>query len=531
MTWPGRGLCAVALSLACAGAGCAGRRQQPAGPSSATQTSTAPRAASLPAPSTAPLDPPLQQAIVRVLSAPELARGTWGVTVESLDLPGALASVNADRLLLPSSTMKLVTLAAAATRLGWDHTFDTRLIAVGSRAGGELAGDLIVVGSGDPSLDDWDGAATRVFNEWAHGLKAAGISTVRGRLIGDATAFDDETLGAGWAWDDLDRSFAAEVSGLQFNQDSAQLTVVPAAGAGAPPAITVTPASSGLTFASSILTSAAGTVARVSTRRLPGSSVLELSGTVPAAGPAFVRNVSVPHPPLYFLEALRRALTENGIDIRGPTVEAAAPAAGTASSTNGAVVLSHRSPPLSMLAQTMMKLSQNLYAETLLKATGGAASGSNAAGAQASPATRGSWSAGLAEVRSLLDAWGIPSGSIAQVDGSGLSRYNYATPGALVAVLKHVDADPRLREPFRAALPIAGRDGTLEQRMRGISAERTVIAKTGSMSNARALAGYAKAANGESLAFAIIANNFGGLAEPVDRAIDAIVNEIASFSR
>ena len=95
-----------------------------------------------------------------------------------------------------------------------------------------------------------------------------------------------------------------------------------------------------------------------------------------------------------------------------------------------------------------------------------------------------------------------------QADGSGLSRYNYATPETLVAILSHVDRDERLRGPFEAALPVAGRDRALETRMKGTPAEGNARIKTGSMANVRAMSGYVQTADGETLAFAIIANNF-----------------------
>ncbi len=142
-----------------------------------------------------------------------------------------------------------------------------------------------------------------------------------------------------------------------------------------------------------------------------------------------------------------------------------------------------------------MKVSQNLYAETFVKTMGAAAGAPTAAG-------------GLAAARQTLEAWGVAPGALIMVDGSGLSRYDYITPEALVTILAHVDGDRRLRDPFEAALPIAGRDGTLTRRMKGTPAEGNVRAKTGSMANVRSLAGYVTTADGEPLAFAILANDF-----------------------
>src|SRR5262249_28306663 len=156
-----------------------------------------------------------------------LQSGTWGIVVKSLARDEVLYSVNSQKLLLPSSNLKILTLAAAADKLGWDFTYQTRLIAAGSIANGVLDGDLIVVGSVDPSIDNWDGAATRLFAGWAEQLKADGIHTVTGRIIGDDDAFDDDGLGRGWEWDDLDRSYAASVGALQFNENTAQVTIGP----------------------------------------------------------------------------------------------------------------------------------------------------------------------------------------------------------------------------------------------------------------------------------------------------------------
>ena len=135
---------------------------------------------------------------------------------------------------MPASNMKVVTLAAAAERLGWDFAFETRLVADGAIDERFLNGDLIVVGHGDPSLDDWDGAATRLFETWARAIKARGIDTIGGRIIGNDNAFDDALLGSGWAWDDLDRSFATSIGALQFNQNTAQVTIGPGAAEAAP---------------------------------------------------------------------------------------------------------------------------------------------------------------------------------------------------------------------------------------------------------------------------------------------------------
>jgi D-alanyl-D-alanine carboxypeptidase/D-alanyl-D-alanine-endopeptidase (penicillin-binding protein 4) len=166
-----------------------------------------------------------------------------------------------------------------------------------------------------------------------------------------------------------------------------------------------------------------------------------------------------------------------------------------------------------------MKLSQNMYAETLLRTMGKQRSGVGTA------------DAGRAVVRDVLTSWGVPASEVLMADGSGLSRYNLVTADAMVTVLAHVYDDTRLRQPYVNSLPIAGRAGTLSARMKGTPAEGNVHAKTGSFSNARAVAGFARTADGEPVAFSIIANNYGAPPETIDRVTDSIIVALAKFTR
>jgi D-alanyl-D-alanine carboxypeptidase/D-alanyl-D-alanine-endopeptidase (penicillin-binding protein 4) len=93
----------------------------------------------------------LQRDIDALLAGPALERTLWGVLVKPVDRDEIVYSLNAGKLMTPASTMKVVTLAAAAEKLGWDYTYSTRLFAAGTIDNGGLHGDLVVVGSGDPT--------------------------------------------------------------------------------------------------------------------------------------------------------------------------------------------------------------------------------------------------------------------------------------------------------------------------------------------------------------------------------------------
>jgi serine-type D-Ala-D-Ala carboxypeptidase/endopeptidase (penicillin-binding protein 4) len=479
------GACALLASIACRSAA----SERPASPARAVS---------------------IQKDIDAILAQPALASGYWGVLVTSLRSGETVYALNARKLMMPASTMKIVTLAASADRLGWDYTYTTRFSSVGRIEKGALDGDVIVAGTGDPSFGTADGSAERAFDACAERLKALGVRTILGRIVGDDSAFDDDGLGFGWSWDDLPDDYAAGVSALQYNENAVRITVAPGPAPGEIAAVALDPPDSGLTAENQLRTTPEGSAVSIEARRLPGSSRLELRGSIPLGSVPATRVVSVDNPTLFFVKALRNGLIARGIDVRSAAVDIDDMSEAPRLRDHAVELFTHRSPPLSMLAVRLMKASQNLYAETLLKTIGAAAGTPTGL-------------AGRMAVQAALQTWGIAPESLILRDGSGLSRYDYVTAETLVTILSHVAADDRLRGPFEASLPIAGRDGTLAARMRGTPAEGNVRAKTGSMANVRALSGYATTAAGEPLAFSIIANNFEAAGSVVTDAIDAIV--------
>jgi D-alanyl-D-alanine carboxypeptidase/D-alanyl-D-alanine-endopeptidase (penicillin-binding protein 4) len=455
----------------------------------------------------------LKAELDQLIERSELARVTWGIEIRSLATGETLYSLNAGKLLLPGSNMKIVTLAAAAATLGWNYSYRTSLFAAGPITDGVLDGDLVVVGHGDPTIDDWDGAASALFARWAESLKGRGIRVIRGRIVGDDNAFEDDALGPGWAWDDLDRSFAAGVGALQFNQNSAQVTMTPGTLPGEAVGVTLVPFNVPLQIVNALITGPPGVPASFSSRRR--GSTLELRGTVPAGASPLVRTVAVENPTLYFVVALRDALVRNGVQVDGEAVDI--DDLPNASAVPLTEVLTHQSAALSAVAGTMMKSSQNLYAETLLKTIGSSTPAAARLGRAAESAT--------------LRDWGLTDSDIVIADGSGLSHYNLVTAHALVALLSRMSLDPALRDAFVATLPVAGVDGSLLLRMRGTAAQGNARAKTGTLANARALSGYVRSANGEPLVFSLIANNLGGAADAVEQAMDAVVVRLAELRR
>ena len=455
-----------------------------------------------------------------IFNAPEFDRATWGVSVRSVETDEVLFTLNPKKLLMPASNMKILTLAAAVDRLGWDYAFETRLMTAAPIEGGILKGDLIVAGSGDPTIGgrEADVENGHLFDRWAEELLSAGVRTIDGRIIGNDNAFDDEGIEAGWLWDDLAFSYAAPVGALTYDSNAVELVVRPGTAAGDRADVFVRPTEGGVVPDNQVSTSPPGSDVSLNLRRGPGTSRLIARGAVPLGTPEFARTVSVDNPTDFFLTALRHTLTAHGITVTGPVLDidmlAVAP-----DLSSCRVLLTHRSAPLSVLAVPMMKLSLNLYADTFLKALGASSGGP------------GTFQTGRREEREALQSWGIAPDDVVLSDGSGLSRYNFVTVDALVSVLQHTARDPRHGAVFEATLPVAGQDGTLENRMKGSAADGNARAKTGSMTGVRALSGYVRTRDGERLAFSVVINGTNVPAARVDEATDRAVGRLADFSR
>jgi serine-type D-Ala-D-Ala carboxypeptidase/endopeptidase (penicillin-binding protein 4) len=448
----------------------------------------------------------LQADLSAIFETPQFERSFWSVLVRPGASNDGLYSLNAVKLMMPGSAMKIVTVAAAAELLGWDHQFETRVVSVAPVDQGVLRGDLVVIGGGDPSISE-RGDAPGALIAMARQLRDAGIARVEGGVIGHDDLFDDNGFGDGWTLDNLPYGYAAAVSALEYNEGSVDLVIRAGAAEGDAVAIQVRPGGSGLQVDNQLVTVAESGTGRLTLHRLPGSSQVVVRGQIPAKAAPFARTASVDNPTAFFASAFRDALIAQGIVVNGDAADIddflAKPDLSAAR-----MLVSHKSPPLRQLAASMMRVSQNQYAEILLKALGGPD-----------------------KARRVLQTWNITSDSYVIADGSGLSRYNYVTSSALVDILQRMRAEPRHASAFAETLPVAGRDGTLSRRLAGTAAEGRVRAKTGTVDNVRAIAGYVDTASGETLVFSIIANNFTVPTGTVDAAADRALVRLATFSR
>jgi D-alanyl-D-alanine carboxypeptidase/D-alanyl-D-alanine-endopeptidase (penicillin-binding protein 4) len=416
-------------------------------------------------------------------------------------------------LLVPASAAKLAAVATAAEAVGWDYRYETTLRATGPIVDGVLQGDLIAVGSGDPTIG---GRAGDDIGSWVDALKSAGIRRIDGRIIGDDDAIEEPRPQLAWAWDDLGYATGSLFGALNFAENRLAVTVTPGAAAGTPAAVSVEPHAAYRPLSNRVVTAATGAPQLVWPEQRPGEAFLTVAGTVAAGAPPTRLNVSAGNPTFWFASVLRNRLLRQGVEVTGDAwdVDDVMPAPDRLGAT---VLFTYRSRPLSEIVQPLLKDSVNLYAEAIMRLN-------------AAPGVLPTNDAALDGYRRRLEAWGVPADAQQVIDGSGLSRRDVISAEALLIVLQHMQ-DPAARSPFVSALPIAGVDGSLANRMRDTAAAGNVRAKTGTMSNIRSLAGYATTRDGERLAFAAMVNNFEGAGAAANQALDAIAVALAGFQR
>lgn len=472
----------------------------------------------------------LQERLTEYVSQPRFAAALWGVKIVSLASGKTIFEHNAQKLFSPASNSKLYTVALALDRLGADYRIKTSLYARAKpdqdRA---VAGDLIVYGRGDPTINArlHNGDIYQALEPLVAALTNAGVKRVLGDLVGDESYFHGPPYGAGWAWDDLENSYGAEISALTINDNTLQISAKPGSRAGAPCTLSLSPATAYLTLSNRTQTVEKGAKRQINFYRPLNENLLYVSGQTPLADAGYTDELPVHNPASLFVSLFKEALERHGIQVAGKLR--------TKSWLDREVDPIHcdelvelgsmESLALRDIAREVMKPSQNLYTDLLLAHVGEQARGTN------SPPGQTSEELGLGQLRRFLAEAGVSRGEVLFEEGSGLSRNNLTTPNATVALLQFMHRH-KAAEVYLNSLPIAGVDGTLRNRMKGTPAAGNLRAKTGTLRWAISLSGHVTTAAGEPLLFSIMLNRYhssdpshSGRAE-----VDAIATMLASFT-
>ncbi len=459
-------------------------------------------------------------------SRPELASARVGIAISDAQSGRELVARRGDDAFNVASNAKLVTAAAALTKLGPEYRFRTALYAderkppgtPGARPPrpGILAGDLVLRGGGDPLLD------TAALAEMCDQLARSGLKTIEGSLVVDATFFDEVGLPPAFAQKLEDAAFRAPVSATALNRDAVLLHVWPGDAAGAPARAEADPASDYIVIVNEAVTVGEGrTSIRIAARGLPEAdgqparTELRVRGTIRADAEAQTARKRVEHPERYAGETLRALLAARGIRVtRKPLLYRPA-------SLTARPLAEHLSEPLGVIVRELGKHSDNFVAETVLKTLAAEASG-----------TPGTWANGVAAAHAWLEGVAmLKPGGYRLDNGSGLYDASRFSPRQMVAVLRAAWRDFRIGPDYVAALALAGADGTLARRMVGGPAERLVRAKTGTLKDVICMSGFAGGAGRPPVAFAVLVNDVPAGAGKKARALgDEIATAIVLWS-
>lgn len=519
-----------------------------------------------PAPSAAPGE--LAEEIAAILAEPAVARAHWGIAVSQVD-GTPVYQLDEGKLFRPASTAKLFTTAAAMALLGPGFTQTTRL--VGALDGdGVVTGDLVLQGDGDPSFGTDDlpyqphaaakaeppdaPAALRDLVQLVDQLTARGVHEVRGGIVGDEMRFLHEPYPEGWSTEDLTWGYGAPISALSIADNQLELVITPGQtghdGTAAPATAALHQFGTGFYRLSTALQTSAPPLpleAGVNVDLPPGSRTLQISGVTQQGGAPIREHIAITAPAEFAATALGALLQERGIAVTGGAKAATfpvlssgaylpnlrrtdAPAAralagqGIASSCgtptpSGTVLAEHTSAPLAEDVVFTLKTSQNLHAEMMLHQLG-----------RLYPCFRGSTLEGAQAVRAfLLQRAHLADGDFVFYDGSGLSTKDLVTPRAEVQLLLFARTQGWFPQ-WKAALPVGGVDGTLASRFPGPPLKGRVFAKTGTLGESRALAGYVQCASGQELVFSILSDNHEAGSSADRAAMDRIVEAIAALN-
>lgn len=431
------------------------------------------------------------------------------ITIREISTSEVLYEFNGDTPIKPASNMKLITTAAALDVLGEDYRFATNLYITGEISDGVLNGDVYLQGQGDPTLMDTD------LKQFAEDLKALGIHTIDGRIVGDDKWFDGDLLTPGIWTGDESWYYAAPITALttspNADYDSGTIIVdVAPAQVGEPATFTITPHIGDLEIINEAITVPFGENRTVSVERIYQTNQILISGNIPI-GRTFRDWITVQNPTTHTLTMFQAILAEAGIEYTKDKVfQAATP--------NSAKLISTKlSMTLKELLIPYMKLSNNGIADILIKTMGKVEN------------HHGSTNAGLKVINEYGKSIGLNMNDWYFEDGSGMSHENHVSSLAVSELLYKVQNEDWY-DSFLTSLPIAGNSdrmvgGTLRNRLKDPSTAGNVFAKTGTLNGVAALSGYIDASSGKRYIFSVLVKNKSGAAPIIDEIVIEIAKE------
>jgi D-alanyl-D-alanine carboxypeptidase/D-alanyl-D-alanine-endopeptidase (penicillin-binding protein 4) len=398
-------------------------------------------------------------------SNPDFAGAAIGFCLLDESGKPIFASPLASVALTPASSLKTVTSGAALHILGPDFQFETVLAGTTALdANGTLAGDLILVGSGDPTL------STEDLEKVASDAVAAGLKGVTGQLRADTSVFPENSVNDFWNWGDIGNYYGAGAYGINVDHNSISISFEPGSEVGLPARVIETePAWSDVEWINHVTTGPKGSGDEVVVYSAPYSRKITLRGTVPLGESGFTVRGAIPDPPAYALAVLKAAFENRGVKFAGESA--------TVTQSSLVPISKHQSPPLAEIVDHLHRVSDNLETQCLFLTIG-----------------RNARASSQDVIRSFYEKAGVNFVGLRMLDGSGLARANAIRPLDLAAAnfaTRHSPHGQRFVESLSAY------------------ANGTVRAKRGAMSGVKTEVGFLRTQAGRELVYAVMGNALG----------------------
>ena len=446
----------------------------------------------------------LQESLREIIHGGALRRTRVGIRVMDAANGRLFFAQRSGVLMDPASNQKVLATTTALVRLGADWRFRTELSGPLPNADGIIVGDVVLRGSGDPTLrsGDLDALATALARRGVRGIIGAVVADPR-RIGADEPVADEEGDAGEEAASAADASRDTPVGKLSprvplvVNHGLMLVRVRPGAEVGLPAEVTTTPADPSFVIHNEARTKL-HRHSRITVRlKVAGARIeVDVDGRIAPGRPGLLFRRRVPQQALYAAALMRASLGAAGIVVRDDArVEAVPPP-----KPGRAVPLlaAHDSAPLAILLRKINKDSENDYAERVLEAAGAEVYG----GAPTQDK-------GVRLLREVIGELGLPPGSYVPRNGSGLGHANRITADAMAALLRTLYLDPRVGPELLQSLSVGGIDGTTRNRFKGTLAAERVRAKTGTLRGKSCLSGLV-GDGPDVLAFSILVEGLRG---------------------
>lgn len=417
----------------------------------------------------------LREKINHIINDRCLKDSKVGIKIVSLDTGEVVYEKNGNGLLMPASNMKLITTAAALSKLRPDYKFKTIIAHDGKREGNVINGNLYIKGFGDPKL------VTEELLLIVRNMRNLGIEVISGDIVADDSFFDSERIGNGWKADKDSRAYNAKIGALSLNFNTIAVFVESNKNDGVRPMVITNPPTNFVEIVNNAVIKKRRVGTTITVNIIEGGGTFSdgegdkiiVNGEVSAGKKKFYYYRNISNPPLYTATVFREFLEKDGVSVKGSLKSGIMP-------ENAEEILSHESVPLSLIVRDLNKISNNFIAEQILKTMGAEIKGAP-----------GTAEKGLSVIEEYLEDIGIQRGTYRIADGSGLSKLNLLTPSQIIKILEVMYNDFTLQSEYMASLSVMGVDGSLKKRMNGSDLEGMVRGKTGTLDEVSAISGYA----------------------------------------